>query len=172
LEGGRVDRDLVGAEVQDRLGVRERADAAGDAERDVQDPRDAIDPAPIDRSPVGACRDVVEHELVRALVPIALRELENVAHHAVVAELHALHDLAVTDVEARDDSLRQHVVRFLVRRYTYARISSGEIRPSSSALPEIAPATPVVASAARSAASRTPPDACTASVGHRRAQSA
>jgi len=48
----------------------------------------------------GAGRDVVEHELVGALVAIARGQLEDVAHDPVIAETHALDDLTVADVEA------------------------------------------------------------------------
>src|SRR5690606_22011081 len=107
LERGRVARDPVRSGVEERPGVRELADAAGDAERDVQDSRDAMDPAAVDGAAVRARRDVVEDELVCAFVAITLRELEDVAHHSVVAELHSFHDLTVANVETRDDSLRQ-----------------------------------------------------------------
>src|SRR5690606_20166505 len=114
----RVHGDLVGAEVQDFLRVGERANAACDAEGDVEDACDAIDPAAVDRPPVRARRDVVEDELVRALVPVPLRELEDVADDPVIAELHALDDLAVANVEAWNDSLRQHLVRLLAAKGT------------------------------------------------------
>src|SRR5690606_24988986 len=97
LERRGVDRDLVRPEVQHALGVLDRADAAGDAERDVEHGRDAVHPAPVDGAAVRARGDVVEHELVRALVAVAAGEVHDVADDAVVAELHALDDRAVAD---------------------------------------------------------------------------
>ena len=68
--------------LQHGLGVGDRADAAGDAERDVEHARHAAHPAAIDRAAFGARGDVVEHELVRAFVAIARGELQDVAHDA------------------------------------------------------------------------------------------
>ena len=51
-----------------------------------------------------ACGDVIEHELIGALVAIARGELQDVADDAMVAEAHAFYDLAVADVEAGDDA--------------------------------------------------------------------
>ena len=115
---------------------------------DIEDARDAVDPAPVDGALVGARRDVVEHDFVGTLVAITRRELEDVADDAVVAKLHAFDDDAVAHVEARDYAFGEN-----------RRISSSLMRPSSSARPAIAAATPVAASASRSAASRTPPEA-------------
>ena len=94
--------------------------------------RHASHPFAIDRPAFGARRDVVEHQLVRPLVAIARSELEDVAHDRVIAEAHALDDLAVADVEAGDDAFGKN-----------GRNSSGVIRSSSSALPLTAAATPI-----------------------------
>ncbi len=110
-----------------------RADAAGDAERDVEHARHAAHPGAIDRAALGARGDVVEHQLVRALVAIARGELQDVADDAVVAEAHALDDLAVAHVEAGDYASGKN-----------GRSSSSGMRSSSSALPLIAAAAPHV----------------------------
>ena len=65
-------------------------------------PRDAATQLRSTSVAVGARGDVVEHELVGALVAIARGELEDVADDSVIAEAHALDDLAVADVEAGD----------------------------------------------------------------------
>src|SRR5690606_41174635 len=104
---------------------------------------------------------VVEHQLVGALVAVAPRELEDLADHAVVAETHALDDLAVTDVEAGDQASRK-----------YGCNSSMLMRPSSRALPLMAAASPICARRARSAAELMPPEACQAMRGKRRCASA
>ena len=108
-------------------------------------------PAAIHRAPLRARRDVVEDELVRALVAVARRQLHDVAHDLVVAEAHTFYDLAVADVEAGNDASGKN-----------GRSSSGLMRSSSRALPLTAAVAPIWASAARSAASRTPPEACQA----------
>src|SRR5688572_13687514 len=148
LERRGVHRNLVGAEVQHGFRVCDAADAAGHAERNVEHGCDAIDPRAIDGAPIRARRDVVEHELVGALVAIARGERHDVADDLVVAKLHALHDDAVADVEAWNYAPRKN-----------GRISSGLSLPSSNALPDTVAATPVAASAVRSPTSRTPPEA-------------
>ena len=65
-------------------------------------------PATQNATPVGARGDVVEDELVRALVAIALRELQNIADDAMVAESNAFDDLAVAHVETGNDALGEH----------------------------------------------------------------
>ena len=74
LEGRGVHGDLVRAEIQHGFGVGDAADAAGHAERNVEHGRDAVDPRAVDGAPIGARRDVVEHELVGAFVAIARGE--------------------------------------------------------------------------------------------------
>jgi hypothetical protein len=72
----------------------------------------------------------------------------------VIAEADSFYDLAVADVEAGDDAFGKN-----------GRNSAGLIASSSSALPLIAAALPISASACRSAALRTPPEACNCSCG-------
>jgi hypothetical protein len=72
----------------------------------------------------------------------------------VIAEANALYDLAVADVEAGDDAFGKN-----------GRNSEGLINSSNKALPLMAAALPTPASVCKSAASRTPPDACRCSVG-------
>ena len=117
-------------------------------------PRHAADPVAIDAAAFGARGDVVEHDLVRAFVAIALGEHQDVAHDLVIAEANSLYDLAVADVEAGDDAFGKNGPN-----------SVGLISSSSNALPLMAAALPMAASAARSAAERTPPEACQAICG-------
>jgi hypothetical protein len=98
LYGDRLGTNLLA------LGILDGPDATGDAERDVEHRGDTADPRPVDRSTLRARRDVVEHELVRALVAVTLREFEDVTHDAVFLELHALDDLSVLHVQAGDDA--------------------------------------------------------------------
>src|SRR6185437_14717748 len=156
----RVDRHLLCASVEDLFGITHRADAARHAERNVEDLRDPAHPCAVHRALLRACGDVIEDELIRALVAIPHSELDDVAHDTVVAKAHALYDLTVADVEAGDDASGKN-----------GRSSSDLMRSSSKALPLTAAATPVAASAWRSAASRTPPEACQAICGKRRTPS-
>ena len=155
-----VDRNLVRSGCQHRFGVADRADAAGDAERDVQLARHAFDPGLLDAAALGARGDVVEDELVGTLVGIAPRERDDVADDAVVAKADALDDGAARDVEACDHAAREH-----------RAISSSASVPSGSAVPATHAATPVAASASMSRRSRTPPDATHSIVGQRAARS-
>src|SRR5262249_14751488 len=141
--------NLLSARVKNFLRIPHRSDPARDTEGNVEHPRDAVDPFAINRPTLRARRDVIENELVSALIAIARRQLHNVAHDLEVAEADALYNLAVADIEAGDDASCKN-----------GRNSSEVIRSSSNALPLTAPATPVLASVARSDASRTPPDAC------------
>src|ERR1700719_5429966 len=156
LERWGVDGHFLGAGIEHRLGIGHRADAAGDAKRNVEQARHAPHPLPVHGSPLRARGDVVEDELIGARVAIARGELQDVACDAMVAEAHAFYDLAVAYVEAGDDPSGK-----------YGRNSSQLIRCSNSALPLTAAVTPVRARAAKSAASRTPPDACQARSGKR-----
>ena len=79
LERSAVHGDLVGAGLEQGRGVRDRAHAAADGERDretIGDPRDELDErvAPVQRR-----RDVEEDELVRARVGVQRAELDRVA---------------------------------------------------------------------------------------------
>jgi len=150
----RIDGNLLGARVEHGLGVFDRTNAAGHAEGDVQDAGDAAHPLAIHAAAFRARGDVVEHDLIGALVAITFGEHQDVAHDLVIAEADALYDLAVADVEAGDDAFGKN-----------GRNSEGLIISSNKALPLMAAAAPSAASAARSAALRTPPDACQAICG-------
>ena len=95
-----------------------------------------------------------QDELIGALLAIAPCKLEDVAHDDMVAEAHALDDLAVPYIEARDDAFGKN-----------GRNSSGEILFSSSARPLIAAATPHSDSERKSRAAAMPPEACQCSSG-------
>ncbi|MNN58147.1 hypothetical protein D3C81_1731790 [compost metagenome] len=85
-----------------------RADAARDAEGDVQQPGDVLHPAIVQRPPLGAGGDVVEDQFVGALIAIARGQLGGVAHVHVALEAHALDHPPVLDVEAGDDASSGH----------------------------------------------------------------
>src|SRR5699024_2435388 len=111
----------------------DRANAAGDAEGDVDGARDALHPADVDGPPLGAGRDVVEHELVGALAGVAGREVDDVTHVAVVAEAGALDHPPVAHVQAGDDPAGE-------RHTASSRTASATVRrPSRIALPSTIP---------------------------------
>ena len=105
---GGVDRDLVGAGVEHRLRVLDRADAAADRERDehlVGGAARQLD----DRVALLVRRgDVEEDELVGALGVVVRGQLDRVAGVADVDEVRALDDAAGVDVQAGDDALVVH----------------------------------------------------------------
>lgn len=99
-----VHRHLLRARGENPLGLADGGDPARDAERDVELARDAPHPLRIGQTPIGARANVIEHELVRPLVAIADRELEDVARDLVVAKANALDYGAVADIEAGEDT--------------------------------------------------------------------
>ena len=149
LQGGRVDRDLLCASTKHGFSVGDRADAARDTEGDVEYLRNATHPVAIDRTTLGTGGDVIEHQFVGALIPVTARQFQDVADRLVFAEAHTFNHLTVADVEAGDYAARKNGCN-----------SSAGNRSSSRALPLMAAATPVVASACKSAILETPPEAC------------
>src|SRR6185503_3611798 len=149
-----------GTLTQDFFRIGDAANAAGDTERDVENRSHAPHPAAVDRAAVRARGDVIEHQLIGALRAIALRQLEDVAHDDVVAEAHALDDLTVPYIEARDDAFGKN-----------GRNSSGAILFSSNARPLIAAATPHSDNERKSRAAAIPPEACQCNSGYRRTAS-
>ncbi len=113
-------------------------------------PRDAADPGAVDGAAVRARGDVVEHELVRALVAVARGEFEDVADHPVVAEAHALDDLAVADVEAGDYAFGKNARNSSIGMQLFEQRLAADRRRR--ARRRRAPRGP--------RASRTPPEAC------------
>ena len=108
LDGGGVDADLVRAGVEHCADVLDGADAAADGEGDVDFLGDAADDIEHDGAAVRGGGDVVEDELVRALFIVEAGEFDGIAGVAVVPESDALDDAAAFDIEAGDDSTREH----------------------------------------------------------------
>jgi hypothetical protein len=86
--------------IQDLFGVGDRSHTASDAKRNIEPCGHVPDPVPAHGATVRARRDVVKHDFIGAVDAILFREFEYVSDDAVVAELYALDDLAVADVEA------------------------------------------------------------------------
>ena len=144
------------------LGIGDAADAARHAERNIQDARNALDPGAIDGASLRARGDVVEHELIGALVAVAARKVEDVPDDAMIVKAHPFDDLAVAHVQAGD----------------YAFGKNGRSSSTGNEILEQRLAADRRRCAARRQgfagprASRTPPDACQAIRGKRRAASA
>ena len=126
VDGGGVDRDLVGAGGEQLAHVVDGADAAADGERDedlVGGPLDDVD----HRAPaVGGGGDVEEDELVGALGVVEGGQLDRIAGVAQIDELDALDDPAVGHVEAGDDPPGQTWSAIAVRR-SAARSSDASV---------------------------------------------
>ena len=108
LDGGGVDRDLVGAGQQHGANVVDAADAAADGERD----EDRVGGAPghVEHDLAALVRggDVQKDQLVGLLGVVDGRLLDRIAGVAQVDEVDALDDTPVLDVEAGDDSFGEH----------------------------------------------------------------
>ena len=118
-ERRRVDRHLVGARREQRVGVGHAADAAADRERDRELLGDAAHDADERVALLERRLHVEEDELVRAAVGVRGAELDRVADVAQALELHALDDAPGGDVEARDQARERN--RSLTSRSTPSR---------------------------------------------------
>ena len=103
VERGAVERDLVGAGVERRLGVLLGPDAAADGERNEELGRDAADGLGERAAVLDRRGDVEDHQLVDPFDVVASRQRRRIAGRREILELHALDDAAVADVEAGDD---------------------------------------------------------------------
>jgi hypothetical protein len=115
-ERGGVDADLVGAGIEDRLSIGDRADPAADRERDEDFVGGAAGKVDNRLPALMRCGDVQEDELVGALGVVARRELDRVAGIADVDEVGSLDDPPIGDVEAGDQALQRHPRSVRARR--------------------------------------------------------
>src|ERR671916_3005250 len=110
-ESSRVDRDLVRAGQQERVGILDRAYAAADGERDREPPCDALD----EGDEVGAVLERRLHvevdQLVGARVGVSGAELDRVADVAQSLETDAFDDAASRDIQAGDQARERHLLR-------------------------------------------------------------
>ena len=107
-DGGAVERDLVGAELEQQARVLLAADAAADGEGDEDLVGGALDHVVGGAAVVGRRGYVEKDELVGALGVVERRQLDRVAGVAQLDEGDAFDDAAVVDVEAGDDALGEH----------------------------------------------------------------
>ena len=105
----RVDADLVRARVEDGRCVVRRAHAAADGEGNEELRRRA--PHRIEQRAAALVRrrNVEQHNLVRALRRMAMRQLGRVARVDDIDKLHALHDAAAAHIQTGDNSLGQQL---------------------------------------------------------------
>src|SRR5208282_3384517 len=107
-----VDRDFLGAREQDGAHVFEGANSTADAERNENFARDRTHHVEHDAAALVGCGDIVEDDLVGALMVVVTRHRDRIAHIDVLKEAHALGDFPVTDIEAWNDSFREHRQQF------------------------------------------------------------
>ena len=124
MDGGGVDADLVRAGVEHGTDVFDGANSAADGEGDVDLFCDAADDIEHDGAAVRGGGDVVEDEFVRALLIVEAGEFDGVAGVAVVSESDTLDDAAAFDIEAGDDSAREHGASIL-RGGRWERVGGG-----------------------------------------------
>ena len=109
FRGGRVDRHLVAAGVQQGADIFQRADAPADRERHEHDFGRPPHHVEHDLAAFMAGGDVENHQLVGPLDFIAGGELHGIAGVAEVEEIGTLDHAALIDVEARYDALGKHI---------------------------------------------------------------
>ena len=142
-----IDRDLVGAGVEEVADVLQLADAAAHGQRDEPLAGHALHGGERGIAALVARGDIEEGDLVGTLLVVALGDLHRVAGIADVHEAHALDHAPVVDVETRNDALGQPHAQppaaFASHQACAARRSSV---PSYNARPLIAPTMPLAAS--------------------------
>ena len=107
-DGGRIDRHLVAAGVQQIADVVDRADAAADGQRHEDDLGRAADHVEHDLPPFVAGRDIEKHEFVGPLALVARGDLDGIAGIAKVEEIRPLHDPPAVDIETGNNALGEH----------------------------------------------------------------
>ena len=88
---------------------------AAHGKRDVDDFADLADHVDVDRTLLGGRGDVVKHQFVGAAFTVRDRQFDGIAQIDVVLKPDALGDLAVADVETRDDAFCQHEPSHLLK---------------------------------------------------------
>ncbi len=107
-DGGRIDRDLIGAGEQEIADVLERAHAAADGERHEADFGGASDDVDQRAAVLVARGDVEKAQFVGARLVVGDGAFDGIAGVAQVDEIDALDDTAVLDVEAGDEAGFEH----------------------------------------------------------------
>ena len=108
IDGGRVDRDLVGAGSQQRLDVFDAAHSAAYRQRHETGLRGSPHHIQHGAAVFVGCRDIEKAELIGAGSIISDRAFDGIAGIAQIDEIDALNDASVLHVEARDDARFKH----------------------------------------------------------------
>ena len=108
LDRGSVEGDLVGAGVEHRPDVLDRAEPAADGEGHEDLVGGTFDHVDHRVPAVARGGDVQEDQLVGALFLVGGRDGDRVARIPQLLELHSLHDATAMDIEARDDADGEH----------------------------------------------------------------
>src|SRR5208337_4373035 len=106
--GGTVDAYLLGPGVQHPVHVIERTDTAPYREGDEDVLGNAAHHLDHDVPAVRRCGDIIEYQLIHALLIVFLCHLHRVADVDVVHEFYALGSLAVPHVKADNDPFAEH----------------------------------------------------------------
>ena len=115
-----------------------------------------MNPTAVNRTSIGARRDVIKNQFIGACLAVAGREFKDIADTLMITKTHALDDDAIAYIETRNYATGKNGANSVaVNRF------------SMSARPLMAALTPVPANAARSRPSRMPPEACQAMCGKR-----
>ena len=106
--GGRVDRDFVGARLQESPDIVQAADPPAHGQRHEADLGRPPDHVPEDLALFVAGGDVEKNQLIGSLGVIPRSDLHRIAGVTEVEEVRSLDHPAMVDVKARDDPLGQH----------------------------------------------------------------
>jgi len=103
-ERGGVDAHLVGASFENRFSVAGGANASSDSEGDKERLRSAADSVQQRRAALVRSSDVQQHDFVRALLRMAMRQRSRVAGVNQVEKLDAFDDAPIAAVEAGNNA--------------------------------------------------------------------
>ena len=106
----RVDRDLVGARLQESPDVVQAADPPTHGQRHETDLGRPPDHVPEDLALFVTGGDVEKNQLIGSLGVVPTRNLHRIAGVTEVQEVRSLDHPAMVDIKARDDPLGQHAL--------------------------------------------------------------
>ena len=112
-----VDRNLVRPALQHPVKILNRVDAAAHRKRNedggghfLQDVREQL-------PSLSGCGDVIEHQLICAVVTVILPQFHRGGHIGQSLEVHTFHHPSVFHVQAGDNSFRNHCFLSILRRF-------------------------------------------------------
>ena len=107
--GGRIDRDLVRARIQQRPDVLDRANPAADGQRHEHLLRRPPHDVDHDVAILVAGRDVQEHQFVGPLLLVPRGDFHGIAGVPQVQEIGSLHHPAAVDIQTGNNAFCQHL---------------------------------------------------------------